>query len=89
MSEEVRPVGRVTHYFDRIGVAVIHLEEPLAVGDWIHLYGQKTNFIQQVESMQVNHVAVHEGAPGEDVAVLVVDKVHKGDYVYPYVAEQD
>jgi len=30
-------VGKVTHYYDRIGVAVLELYEELKVGDMIHI----------------------------------------------------
>jgi hypothetical protein len=87
MSEEIQPIGQVTHYFDRISVAVVHLWQPLAVGDWIHLYGTKTNFVQQVESMQIDNAPIAEGIPEQDIAVQVSGKVRNGDLIYPYVPE--
>ncbi len=46
-------VGTVTHYFDKIGVAVVDLTDSLAVGDTITV--GDPSFTQQVESMQVEH----------------------------------
>jgi len=37
-------VGKVTHYFTNIGVAVLKLEAPLAVGDKIRVKGETTDF---------------------------------------------
>lgn len=88
MAEEVRPIGQVTHYFDRISVAVIRLYDRLALGDWVHFYGNRTNFVQQVESMQVNHQPISEAYANEEVAVLVSGEVRKGDMVYPYIPSE-
>lgn len=87
MSEEVRPIGQITHYFGRIGVAIIRVFEPIRVGDWIHLYGSKTNFVQQVESMEINHQPIEEAQPNDEIGILVIDKVREGDWVYPYTPE--
>ena len=37
MSDE--RVGKVTHYFDRIGVAVLELTDRIKVGDTLHFLG--------------------------------------------------
>jgi hypothetical protein len=81
---DVQPIGQVTHYFDRINVAVIRLWDRLAVGDWIHFYGTQTNFVQQVESMQVDRQPISEAQAENEVAVLVSEQVRKGDWVYPH-----
>lgn len=86
MSEDLQPIGRVTHYFNRINVAVIKLETELMLGDWIHFYHEgRTDFAQQVESMQIDRQPIEEAYPGDEVAVQVVDRVKEGDLVYPYV----
>jgi hypothetical protein len=87
MSEEIQPIGQITHFFDRISVAVVHLWQPLAVGDWIHVYGTTTNFVQQVESMQIDNAPIADGLPEQDIAVQVGSKVRNGDLIYPYVPE--
>ena len=89
MSEEIQPIGQVTHYFGKIGVAVISLQDKLALGDWVQFYGNQTNFVQQVESMQINHQPVNEAHPEDEVAVLVNEKVRKGDELYPYYPEEE
>ncbi|HEX3051964.1 MAG TPA: hypothetical protein VHP83_14995 [Aggregatilineaceae bacterium] len=80
--ENYHRIGIVLHYFDRIHVAVIRLEDKLYTDDWILLYGPRTEFTQQVYSMQVNHEPVGEGEPGEDIALKVDDVVREGDEVY-------
>jgi hypothetical protein len=80
-------VGKVTHYFDRIGVAVLMLEEPLKVGETIHFHGHTTDFTQAVDSLQLEHQAVSEGKPGQDVALKTAQKVHPNDAVFKVTAE--
>ena len=46
-------LGKITHYFDKIGVAVVELADSLNVGDLIRIKGVTTDFKQKVSSMQV------------------------------------
>ena len=76
------PVARVTHYYSRIGVAVLALSDRLAVGDAIHIIGHRTDFCQQVKSLQIDHRPVAVAAQGDDVALRVLDRVREGDQVF-------
>ena len=82
MSGEIVEVGRVTHYFSKISVAVVELKAPLKIGDKILIRGATTNFEQTVESMQVEHKPVEEAQPGQSVGIKVKDKVREKDVVY-------
>lgn len=75
-------LGKVVHYFDRIGVAVIALQGPLRVGDQVHFLGRSTDFDQTIDSMQVEHQPVAESAAGSEVAARVRQRVRAGDAVY-------
>lgn len=75
-------VGRVTHYFDKIGVAVLSLSGSLKVGDSIEVEGKETKLAQKVASMQVNHKNVEAGKAGEEIAIKVDTLVREGDTVY-------
>jgi hypothetical protein len=79
---EYQFLGKVTHYFDRIGVAVVRLEDELYLDDWVMFEGRRTELEQQVISMQIDHASVDKGLPGEEVAIKVNDIVHEGDDVY-------
>lgn len=65
------PIGKVTHYYDRIGVAVMKLNSPLSAGDTIRLVGEAGEFTQKVESIQVEHQPVHRAAKGADIGLKV------------------
>jgi hypothetical protein len=75
-------VGKVTHYFNHLGVAVLRLDSELKVGDTIHVLGHTTDFMQKVTSMEVNHHTVVWVKPGDDVAMKVIGPVHEHDTVY-------
>jgi putative protease len=87
MSErELKEVGRVTHYFTKIGVAVVNLTDTLSVGDKILVKGAVTNFEQTVESMQIEHKNVSIAQGGQSVGLKVNQRVREGDKVYRIVS---
>jgi hypothetical protein len=79
---EYQFIGKVTHYFDRIGVAVVQLQDELYLDDWILFEGQQTELEQQVLSMQIDRQPIQKGTPGQEVAIKVDDVVHENDDVY-------
>jgi putative protease len=80
-------IGRVTHYFKRIGVAVLELSGGLKVGDVVHIQGRTTDFTQQVESMEIEHQKVQSVGPGAEAALKVSEPVRKGDAIYKVTEE--
>lgn len=77
-----KKIGEVTHFFDKIGVAIVKLSAPLKVGDKIKVKGSTTDFDQDVESMQVNHANIEEARAGDEVGIKVADKAREGDEVF-------
>lgn len=77
-----KPIGEVTHYFDKISVAAIKLNAPLKVGDTIKVQGYTTNFDEKVDSMQIDHQEVNEAKKGDEIGIKVSDKVRIGDEIY-------
>lgn len=75
-------VGKVTHYFDHLNVAVLALTEGIRVGETLHFLGHSTDFKQQVTSLQIEHKAVDAAKPGEDVAMKVDQRVHPNDAIF-------
>lgn len=80
MPEE--EIGKVTHYFGKVSVAIIALTKPLKVGDQVHIKGHTSDFTEAVTSMQVEHQAVQEAAPGSSVGIKVSQKTHEHDIAY-------
>ena len=79
---EVREVGSVTHYFTKIGVAVVELNDTLSVGDRILIKGMTTNIEQTVDSMQIEQESIKKAEAGQSVGLKVEDRVREGDVVY-------
>ncbi len=74
-----KTIGKVHHYFDRIGVAALILKAPLAVGDTVKISGHDKEFTQVVNSMQIEHQQVQSAKKGDDVAIKVDQEVKEGD----------
>ena len=81
MAEE-KEVGKVTHYFSKIGVGVIKLTGILAVGDNIHIKGATTDFEQEIDSMQIEREEIEEAEAGQSIGLKVKDHVREHDVVY-------
>lgn len=78
-------VGKVVHFYPKISVAVIELEDVLKVGDKISIEGKTTNFSQIVESMQVEHQDIKEATKGQTIGLKVIERAREGDRVYKIV----
>lgn len=74
-------IGKVSHYFDKIGVAALKLTSPLSVGDTVKISGHGSQFSQTVASMQIEHQQVEKAKAGDDVAIKVDQPVKEGDEV--------
>jgi len=79
-------VGKITHYFDKIGVAVLEIEEEsISLGDTIKIVGGGEEFEQTIESMQVEHQPIERAEKGMSVGLKVLQPVKKGYQVYKVV----
>ena len=75
-------VGKVSHYFDKIGVATIKLVSDLKVGDKIAVIGKTTGLIySEVESLEIKNKSVKKGKKGQEVGIKI-PRVRKNDEVY-------
>jgi len=81
-------IGKVTHYYNHINVAVLKLDDELKLGDMIHIFGHTTDFTQRIGSMEVEHHMVEWVKPGDDVAVKVIEPVREHDIVYRVVQKE-
>ena len=80
--EEKKLIGKVTHYYSKIGVAIIELDDEMQYGDEISIEGPVTDIQQVVDSMQIEHEPVKMAHKGDAVGLKVKDKVNPGDHVY-------
>ncbi len=75
-------VGKITHYFNKIGVAAIVLTGDLSVGDTIRVKGHTSDWTQNVDSMQIEHDSVDKAGPGDSVGIKVEGHAHEHDIVF-------
>lgn len=79
---EKKLVGKVVHYYTKIGVGVVELSDELNVGDRISIEGATTNVEEVVNSMQIEHQNVPNAKAGQSIGLKVPQKVREGDLVY-------
>ena len=81
-EDEYIEIGKITHFFSKIGVAVIELKKPLKAGDTIAIKGPTTDFEQRVDSMQIEHENVTEAKAGQSIGLKVAERARETDAVY-------
>ncbi len=79
---ELKSLGKVITYYSNIGVAAIDLTDKLKIGDKIRIKGNTTDFIQTINSMQIEHKQVKEAKKGDSIGIRVENKVRVNDLVY-------
>ena len=80
--EELREVGRVSHFFGRINVAIIEVSGTISVGDRLFIKGPTTDLEQTVDSMEIEHVKVERAEAGQSIGMKVNARVRENDIVY-------
>lgn len=77
------PIGKVTHYFDKISVAIIDLEKgTLKTGQQVKFKHGEEEFTHTIDSMQIEHQPVEEVKSGDAFGVKVSQPVKEGWLVY-------
>jgi len=72
-----KKVGKITHYYDKISVAVLDLEAGLKIGDKIKIIKDSEEFEQEVKSIQVDHKEVKSAKKGDSVGMKVAQPVKR------------
>ena len=81
-SEFGKEIGKITHFFDKISVAVIELKAGLKLGEKIRIKGATTDFEMPVISMQVEHEQLKEAKKGMAIGMKVKYVVRPNDIVF-------
>ena len=82
-QKEEMQVGKITHYFAKIGVAVVEVTDgSIKVGDEIRIKGKTTDFRQKIISMQVEHDEIGMAEPGISIGIKVSEPARANDLVY-------
>jgi len=76
-------IGKVTHYYDKLKVAIVELDSKLSVGEKIKFVrGGEELFDQNVESIQMEHEKMESADKGNVVGLKVEQEVKEGSEVY-------
>ena len=76
-------VGIVRDYFRKIGVAAVEVTKgKIRTGDSLRFYGNTTDLVQRIDSMQSNYQDVLEASKGDYVGIKVTDRVREGDQIF-------
>jgi len=80
--EEIVEIGHITHFFSKIGVAVVELSLPLNTGDQILIKGPMTDFEQIAESLQIDRKVVSRAEAGQSIGLKMAQPVRERDVIY-------
>ena len=75
-------IGKITHYFTHLGVAVVELSDDVKVGDTIHIKGASSDFTQKIDSMQIDRKEIPEAKAGQAIGLKVIDHAREHDVVF-------
>lgn len=76
-------VGTVTHYYDKIGVAIVELDATLSVGEKVRFVrGGEDLFEETVESIQVEHKKLDSAGKGDVVGLKTNEPIKEGTEVF-------
>lgn len=82
---EKKLIGKITHFYPKISVAVIELEHTLNVGDKIAIERGEEMFEQNVDSMQIEHENIQQAKAGQSIGLKVKDKTKEGAKVFKVI----
>lgn len=75
-------IGKISHYYDKIGVAVVEVIAPIKVGDKLKFSGHDNEFEQAITSMQIEHEQIQTAKKGQAIGMKVDQPVKPGDEVF-------
>ncbi|MGA2621825.1 MAG: translation elongation factor-like protein [Thermoguttaceae bacterium] len=79
-------LGKITHYFGKIGVAAMEITHgALHVSDVVHIKGHTSDFTQRIESIQIDNQPVEEATVGQSAAFRCAQHARQHDLVYKIV----
>ncbi len=77
-----KQIGTVTHWYDKIGVAVVSLTGPLSKGDRIKVKKGDEEFEETISSLQIDHADANKAKSGDDAAIKLSRRAKEGASVY-------
>ena len=82
---EKKLIGKISHFYPKISVAVLDLDDTIRVGDRISIERETGSFEQTVDSMQIEHENVQEAKRGQSIGLKIADKTREGAKVFKVI----
>ena len=81
-------IGEVMKFFSKPSVAAVKItDDEISVGDSIKYSGHTTDFIDVIQSMEVDNQQVQKAVAGDFIGIKVSDKVRPGDEVFKVIPD--
>jgi hypothetical protein len=81
-AKKIKPVGKVTHYYAHIKVAIVKFNTKIKAGTELYFKGATTDFKESAKSMQFDHKPVAAAMPKKQIGIKLKKRVREGDLVY-------
>lgn len=76
-------IGNVTHYYDRIGVAIVDLAMPIRLGDIVRVKHGEQDYLMTVSSMHIDHRPVAVAKKKDVIGLKTAQKIPEGAVILP------
>ena len=84
-----KDIGKVVNYYNKIHVVELKIWDDLHLGDEIMIQGPTTGSItHKISSMQINKKPIQTAYKGQNVAILIPEKLRESDYVYKLIKRE-
>lgn len=77
-----KPIGKVTHFYTHIRVAIVKFNKKVRAGSKLQYKGATTDFVDTAKSMQYDHKEIATAPKGKQIGIKVKKRVREGDSVY-------
>ncbi len=77
-GSKLKVLGKVVHFYDHLGVAIVELATKVKVGDIVCFKRDDQELIQGIESMQIDHESVNAAKKGQVIGMKVDEPVKEG-----------
>ena len=77
-----KKVGTVTHWYDKLGVAVVKLTSAISKGAAIKVRKGDDEFEDTISSLQIDHADVPSAKKGDDAAMKLSQRAKEGAEVF-------
>jgi hypothetical protein len=78
----LKPIGKVTHFYDNIGVVIVKFTKAVGLGMGVQFKGATTDFVEKIVSMQFDHKPIVLAKKNQEIGIKVSKKAREGDTVY-------